>query len=118
MAATPTAFDSRSFLKTLAALPGVYRMLDERGRVLYVGKARNLRQRVASYFRDNQASAKTRSLVAHIRAIEAVSYTHLVSPCRYSTDLVSMAAWLKAGNSRASNSNSTLGMAISPSGLW
>ncbi len=75
MAATPTAFDSRSFLKTLAALPGVYRMLDERGRVLYVGKARNLRQRVASYFRDNQASAKTRSLVAHIRAIE-VTITH------------------------------------------
>ncbi|MCK7579911.1 MAG: GIY-YIG nuclease family protein [Chromatiales bacterium] len=50
-------------------------MLDERAEVLYVGKARNLRQRVASYFRENHASAKTRSLVAHIRAIE-VTVTH------------------------------------------
>ena len=56
-------------------LPGVYRMLDEHGQVLYVGKARNLRQRVSSYFRENHASAKTRSLVAHIGAIE-VTVTH------------------------------------------
>lgn len=75
MAVTPPPFDSKSFLKTLTVLPGVYRMLDERGRVLYVGKARNLRQRVASYFRENPASAKTRSLAAHIRAIE-VTVTH------------------------------------------
>ena len=75
MAATPPPFDSKSFLKTLTVLPGVYRMLDARGRVLYVGKARNLRQRVASYFRENQASAKTRSLVVHIHTIE-VTITH------------------------------------------
>jgi excinuclease ABC subunit C len=75
MAVTPPPFDSKSFLKTLSVLPGVYRMLDARGRVLYVGKARNLRQRVASYFRENQALAKTRSLVAHIHAIE-VTVTH------------------------------------------
>lgn len=70
-----TAFDPKAFLKTLTALPGVYRMLNERGQVLYVGKARNLRQRVASYFRENQTSAKTLSLVAHIRAIE-ITVTH------------------------------------------
>lgn len=75
MAVTPQPFDSRSFLKTLTTLPGVYRMLDGQGRVLYVGKARNLRQRVASYFREHHASAKTRSLVAHIHAIE-VTVTH------------------------------------------
>ena len=61
-----TPFEPQSFLKTLVALPGVYRMLDERGVTLYVGKARNLRQRVASYFRDHQSSAKTRSLISPI----------------------------------------------------
>ena len=68
-------FDSKAFLQTLTALPGVYRMLDERGQVLYVGKARNLKQRVSSYFRENLASAKTRRLVARIHAIE-VTVTH------------------------------------------
>jgi excinuclease ABC subunit C len=75
MTAIVSRFDSKAFLKTLTALPGVYRMLDERGGVLYVGKARNLKQRVSSYFREQHASAKTRSLVAQIRAIE-VTITH------------------------------------------
>jgi excinuclease ABC subunit C len=70
-----TPFEPQAFLKTLVALPGVYRMLDEHGQVLYVGKARDLRQRVASYFRGNQTSAKTRSLVVQIRSIE-VTVTH------------------------------------------
>lgn len=70
-----TLFDPNAFLKTLTTLPGVYRMLGEHGQVLYVGKARNLRQRVASYFREHQTSAKTISLVTHIRAIE-VTVTH------------------------------------------
>ena len=69
------AFAAESFLKTLITLPGVYRMLDESGVVLYVGKARNLRRRVSSYFREHQSSAKTRSLVAQIQAIE-VTVTH------------------------------------------
>jgi excinuclease ABC subunit C len=70
-----TLFEPQSFLKTLVTLPGVYRMLDERGVVLYVGKARNLRRRVSSYFRENQSSTRTRSLVAQIQAIE-VTVTH------------------------------------------
>lgn len=70
-----TPFDSQSFVKTLVTLPGVYRMLDASGAVLYVGKAHNLRRRVASYFRESQPSAKTRSLVAQIHAIE-VTVTH------------------------------------------
>ena len=49
-----TAFDPKAYLKTLTTLPGVYRMLDERSQALYVGKARNLRQRVSSYFRETQ----------------------------------------------------------------
>jgi excinuclease ABC subunit C len=68
-------FDSQAFLKTLTALPGVYRMLDERGQVLYIGKARNLKQRVSSYFRENQVSVRIRSLVSRIHAIE-VTVTH------------------------------------------
>lgn len=71
---TPT-FDPKAFVKTLTTLPGVYRMLDQRGQTLYVGKARNLRARVASYFREYQTSAKTLSLVTHICAIE-VTVTH------------------------------------------
>lgn len=70
-----SSFDAKAFLKTVATLPGVYRMLDAQGQVLYVGKARNLRQRITSYFRENSSSTKTRSLVARIHAIE-VTITH------------------------------------------
>jgi excinuclease ABC subunit C len=70
-----TAFDSRSYLRTLATHPGVYRMLDTNGIVLYVGKAGNLRKRVASYFRKSGLSAKTAALVEQIAAIE-VTVTH------------------------------------------
>jgi excinuclease ABC subunit C len=68
-------FDARDYLKNLTPKPGVYRMLDGEGTVLYVGKARNLRKRVASYFRRTGLGSKTRSLVAQIAAIE-VTVTH------------------------------------------
>jgi len=68
-------FDAKDFLKNLTSLPGVYRMLDAKGKVLYVGKARNLKRRVSSYFRANPTSAKVRSLVSHIHAIE-ITVTH------------------------------------------
>lgn len=68
-------FDSKAFIKTLTPLPGVYRMVDAAGTVLYVGKARNLKRRVASYFRNHHSSAKTRSLMAHTQAVE-VTVTH------------------------------------------
>ena len=44
------SFDASNFLKSLTTKPGVYRMLDEAGEVLYVGKAKNLKSRVSSYF--------------------------------------------------------------------
>jgi len=68
-------FDARAFLKTLTSCPGVYRMLGADGKVLYVGKAGNLRNRVSSYFRSSGLSGKTRTLVDQIAGIE-VTVTH------------------------------------------
>ena len=68
-------FDSADFVKGLTGKPGVYRMLDESGKVLYVGKARNLKKRVSSYFTRADTSPKTRAMVAQIRGIE-VTVTH------------------------------------------
>ena len=69
-------FDAQSFLRTLTNDPGVYRMLDRFGRVLYVGKARSLKKRVASYFRlPGQLAPKTRALMSHAHSVE-VTATH------------------------------------------
>lgn len=65
-----SAFDSEAFLKTLPQRPGVYRMLDAEGRVLYVGKARSLKARVTSYFRASGLTAKTIALVNRISDIQ------------------------------------------------
>jgi len=59
-----------AILKTLPLLPGVYRMLGVEGEILYVGKARSLKNRVGSYFQKNIESPKTRALVERIRDIE------------------------------------------------
>ena len=64
------SFDHVAFLKTVTQRPGIYQMLDEAGAVLYVGKARNLRKRLASYFRTSGLSIKTQALVARIAAID------------------------------------------------
>ncbi|MGH8608845.1 MAG: GIY-YIG nuclease family protein, partial [Gammaproteobacteria bacterium] len=64
-------FDGQEFAKTLTAKPGVYRMIGPDNAVIYVGKARNLRKRVASYFQSrHQLSPKTRSVVSQLKAIE------------------------------------------------
>ena len=62
-----TAFDSKSFLASLSRRPGVYQMYGAEGELLYVGKAKNLRNRVSSYFRSSGLAAKTMALVAKIR---------------------------------------------------
>ncbi|WP_455217759.1 GIY-YIG nuclease family protein, partial [Kaarinaea lacus] len=75
---TPPAenrFDAREFIKTLTGRPGVYRMLDERGDVIYVGKAKNLKKRVGSYFTRTQQGPKTGAMVAQVHGIE-VTVTH------------------------------------------
>jgi excinuclease ABC subunit C len=66
-----TEFDPKAFVASLPASPGVYRMLDAGGKVLYVGKARSLRSRVASYFRsDDQLSPKVAALMRHVTGME------------------------------------------------
>ncbi len=50
--------------------PGVYLYRDEAGEIIYVGKAKNLRSTVKSYFLTNDHPAKTRQLVMHIRSID------------------------------------------------
>ncbi len=65
-----TPFDAQAFLETLTEQPGVYRMIGADGQVLYVGKAKNLKKRVASYFRDNLSSPRIALMVAQIAGIE------------------------------------------------
>ncbi|MCQ2283758.1 MAG: excinuclease ABC subunit UvrC [Bacteroidales bacterium] len=57
-------------LKTLPEKPGVYRFLDDKGTVIYVGKAKRLKRRVSSYFNKEHDSAKVRMLVTKIRDIQ------------------------------------------------
>lgn len=69
------AFDHKDFVANLSSRPGVYRMMDVGERVLYVGKARNLKKRVGSYFRASGLTTKTMAMVAKIARIE-ISITH------------------------------------------
>ncbi|MFB0989909.1 MAG: excinuclease ABC subunit UvrC, partial [Porticoccaceae bacterium] len=64
------AFDHQSFLKSLTQRPGIYQMLDGDGQVLYVGKAKNLKNRVTSYFRSTGLTVKTAALVKRIISID------------------------------------------------
>jgi excinuclease ABC subunit C len=64
------SFDAQAFLDTVTTRCGVYQMYDAEGGLLYVGKARNLRNRLASYFRNSGLNAKTVALVMRIRDIE------------------------------------------------
>jgi len=71
---TPS-FDSVAFLKTVTNQPGVYRMYNAEAVVIYVGKAKDLKKRLSSYFRKKVDSEKTRALVSHIDKID-VTITH------------------------------------------
>ena len=63
-------FDASAFLKTLTHQPGVYRMYNEAGDVIYVGKAKNLKKRVSSYFKQTVDSPKTKALVSQIAQMD------------------------------------------------
>ncbi len=65
-----TDFDIEAFLKALPNRPGVYRMLNAVGEVIYVGKARDLKRRVSSYFQKNHDNPRTRLMVSQVRKVE------------------------------------------------
>ena len=68
-------FDHKAFLETVSHRPGVYEMLDHNGKTLYIGKAKNLKNRLASYFRASGLSTKTLALVGKIADIQ-LTVTH------------------------------------------
>ena len=64
------AFDYKPFIKSLTDRPGVYQMYDEDQQILYVGKAKNLKNRLGSYFRSKAHTPRTQVLVKRIASIE------------------------------------------------
>ncbi|MGD0505190.1 MAG: excinuclease ABC subunit UvrC [Steroidobacteraceae bacterium] len=67
---SPAPFDAKSFVDSLPSRPGAYRMLDAAGEILYVGKARNLKSRVGSYFQPSNVQPKVQALVAKTANME------------------------------------------------
>jgi excinuclease ABC subunit C len=63
-------FDSATFLKNLTTQAGIYKMLNVEGEIIYIGKAKNLKNRVSSYFKNPSATPKQQVMVAKIAAIE------------------------------------------------
>jgi len=63
-------FDPKTFVAGMPNLPGVYRMLGPSGEALYVGKARDLKKRVASYFQKQAGSPRTQVMLAQVASME------------------------------------------------
>lgn len=67
---TDECFDIKAFLKQLTERPGVYRMLNKDDKIIYVGKAKNLKKRVSSYFKKRHDEIKTAKMVEQIKRVE------------------------------------------------
>ena len=63
-------FDAKGFLRTVPEEPGIYRMIGADEKVLYVGKAKNLRRRVSNYFQRTQASPRIALMVSQIVRVD------------------------------------------------
>ncbi|MDT8408842.1 MAG: excinuclease ABC subunit UvrC [Wenzhouxiangellaceae bacterium] len=86
----PSKFDGRAFVRNLAASPGVYLMRDAEGRPLYVGKARNLKKRVSSYFDRRDKGGRIELMISKIGSME-------VSLTRTETEALLLEnEWIKA----------------------
>ncbi len=70
MSGSGSAFDAKTFLRNVPEDPGVYRMIGAEERVLYVGKAKNLKRRVSSYFQRTQPSPRIAMMVAQIQRVD------------------------------------------------
>ncbi len=71
VSATPApSFDLTSFLAALPAKPGVYRMIGADDAILYVGKARHLKNRVSGYFHGRAHAGRTQAMLAQVRRVE------------------------------------------------
>jgi excinuclease ABC subunit C len=70
MSDVPPQFDDKAFLKTLTHQPGVYRMLNGDATILYVGKAKNLKKRVSSYFNRRSISPRIKQMIQQVAAME------------------------------------------------
>ena len=66
-------FDSKALIRSLPEEPGVYRMLDAAGQVLYVGKAKALKKRVATYFQKTSLSPRIRLMVGQVASVEVTA---------------------------------------------
>ncbi|MCP4187311.1 MAG: excinuclease ABC subunit UvrC [Gammaproteobacteria bacterium] len=66
-------FNHTAFLATVSTKPGVYRMIDQHDKVIYVGKAKNLKKRLSSYFRKTGLSTRILNLVNNIHKIEVIN---------------------------------------------
>src|SRR6185503_14686462 len=66
-------FDPKAFVKGLPNLPGVYRMLGQGGEALYVGKARDLKKRVGSYFNKTAHGPRTQVMIGQVASIEVTA---------------------------------------------
>ncbi len=66
-------FDSNQFLSNLTTRPGIYQMLNQSNEIIYVGKAKNLKNRVSSYFQKQDHTPKTKVMVKQISDIQVVT---------------------------------------------
>ncbi|MCK5919533.1 MAG: excinuclease ABC subunit UvrC, partial [Methylococcales bacterium] len=73
-----STFDVKAFLRSLTQRPGVYQMLDARSKIIYIGKAKNLKKRVSSYFGKKNVASKQQVMVSHVHSID-VTVTHTES---------------------------------------